>query len=105
MGTEDNLTILLSIQKSIEELKTSFGFMKTGLKEIHVHLDKLDENQNGLKLKFGKFSDQRIKAEQFFINTVTVLRGDLNDLSDRVNGTERNTKTVGRTVEKVRRNN
>ncbi len=101
MSTQDNLTILLSIQKSIEELKTSSGFMKTSLKEIHNHLDKLDQNQNGLKSKFSKFSDQRIKAEQFFINTVTVLRGDINDLSDKVNGTERNAKTVGRIVEKV----
>ena len=98
---EDSLMVLLSIQDSMEELKTSSGFMKNSLNQVHSRLDKLDQNQNILKTKFGKFSDQRIKAEQFFINTVTVLRGDLNDLSDKVNESERNTETTGRTMEKV----
>jgi FtsZ-binding cell division protein ZapB len=101
---EDSFTVLMSIKNSIEELKTSSGFMKSSLNEIHTHLDKLDQNQNVLKSNFSKFSDQRIKAEQFFINTVTILRGDLNDLSDKVNGAERNTKTARRIVEKVGRN-
>jgi FtsZ-binding cell division protein ZapB len=100
---EDSFAVLISIKDSIEELKTSSGYMKSSLKEIHSHLDKLDQNQNVLKSKFSKFSDQRIKAEQFFINTVTILRGDLNDLSDKVNnGSKRNTETNGCPVEKVR---
>lgn len=99
---EDSFTVLISIKNSIEELKTSSGYMKASLNEIHNHLDKLDQNQNVLKSKFSKFSDQRIKAEQFFIDTVTVLRGDLNDLSDKVNnGPKRNAETVGCSVEKV----
>lgn len=101
---EDSFTVLMSIKNSIEELKTSSGYMKSSLNEIHTHLDKLDENQNVLKSKFSKFSDQRIKAEQFFINTVTILRGDLNDLSDKVNnGSKRNTETTGCPVEEVGR--
>jgi hypothetical protein len=98
---EDNLMVLLSIQDSIEELKTSSGFMKSSLNEVHTRLDTLEANQNVLKNNFGKFSDQRIAAEQFFINTVTVLRGDVNVLSDKVNGSERNAETDGRSVEKV----
>jgi FtsZ-binding cell division protein ZapB len=103
---EDSFAVLISIKDSIEELKTSSGYMKSSLKEIHSHLDKLDQNQNVLKSKFSKFSDQRIKAEQFFINTVTILRGDLNDLSDKVNnGSKRNTETTGCPVEEVGRHN
>ena len=103
---EDSFTVLMSIKNSIEELKTTSGYMKSSLNEIHTHLDKLDQNQNSLKSKFGKFSDQRIKAEQFFINTVTVLRGDLNELSDKVNhGSERNTETIRSPVEEVGRHN
>jgi hypothetical protein len=98
---EDSLMVLLSIQDSIEELKTSSSFMKSSLNQVHTRLDKLDQNQNVLKTKFGKFSDQRIKAEQFFIDTVTVLRGDLNDLTERVNESERKTKTVRCPVEEV----
>jgi archaellum component FlaC len=101
---EDSFTVLMSIKNSIEELKTSSGYVKSSLNEIHTHLDKLDQNQNVLKSKFSKFSDQRIKAEQFFINTVTILRGDLNDLSDKVNnGSKRNTETTGCPVEEVGR--
>ena len=103
---EDSFTVLMSIKNSIEELKTSSGYVKSSLNEIHTHLDKLDQNQNVLKSKFSKFSDQRIKAEQFFINTVTILRGDLNDLSDKVNnGSKRNTETTGCPVEEVGRHN
>ncbi len=104
---EDSLTVLISIKNSIEELKTSSGYMKSSLKEIHTHLDKLDQNQNVLKSKFSKFSDQRIKAEQFFIDTVTILRGDLNDhLSDKEkNGSKGNTETVRSPVEEVGRHN
>ncbi len=99
---EDSFTVLMSIKNSIEELKTSSGYMKSSLNEIHTHLDKLDQNQNVLKSNFSKFSDQRIKAEQFFINTVTILRGDLNDLSDKVNnGSKRNTETTGCPVEEI----
>ncbi len=99
---EDSFTVLMSIKNSIEELKTSSGFMKSSLNEIHTHLDKLDQNQNVLKSNFSKFSDQRIKAEQFFINTVTILRGDLNDLSDKVNnGPKGNTETVRSPVEET----
>lgn len=98
---EDSLMVLLSIQDSMEELKASSGFMKSSLNLVHTRLDKLDQNQNILKSKFAKFSDQRIKAEQFFINTVTVLRGDVNELSDKINESERNTETTGCTMEKV----
>ncbi len=103
---EDSFTVLISIKNSIEELKTSSGFVKSSLNEIHAHLDKLDQNQNVLKSKFSKFSEQRIKAEQFFIDTVTILRGDLNDLSDKEkNGSKRNTETVRSPVEEVGRHN
>ncbi len=96
---EDSFAVLLSIKTSVE-------YMKSSLNEIHTHLEKLDQNQIALKSKFGKFSDQRIKAEQFFINTVTVLRGDLNELSDKVNnGSERKTETIGSSVEEVGRHN
>lgn len=98
---EDSLMVLLSIQDSIEELKTSSSFMKSSLNQVHTRLDKLDQNQNVLKTKFGKFSDQRIKAEQFFIDTVTVLRGDVNDLTDKVNEPERDAKTVRSLVEET----
>ncbi len=99
---EDSLTVLISIKNSIEELKTSSGFVKSSLSEIHTHLDKLDQNQNVLKSKFSKFSEQRIKAEQFFIDTITILRGDLNDLSDKVdNGSKGNTETVRSPVEET----
>jgi hypothetical protein len=98
---EDSLMVLLSIQDSIEELKTSSSFMKSSLNQVHTRLDKLDQNQNVLKTKFGKFSDQRIKAEQFFIDTVTVLRGDVNDLVDKVNEPERDAKTVRSLVEET----
>jgi uncharacterized phage infection (PIP) family protein YhgE len=98
---DDSLMVLLSIQDSIEELKTSSGFMKSSLNEVHTRLETLETNQNDLKSKFGKFSDQRIKAEQFFINTVTVLRGDLNELTEKVNEKERETETDRSSVEKV----
>lgn len=99
--TEDSLMVLLSIQDSIEELKNSSGFMKSSLNEVHTRLEKLEKNQNTLKNTFSKFSDQRIKAEQFFIDTVTVLRGDLNDLADKINGSERDTETIRSGLEKV----
>jgi len=98
---DDSLMVLLSIQDSIEELKTSSGFMKSSLNGVHTRLETLETNQNDLKAKFGKFSDQRIKAEQFFINTVTVLRGDLNELTEKINETERGTETNRGSVEKT----
>jgi len=98
---EDSLMVLLSIQDSIEELKTSSGFMKSSLNEVHNRLDKLEQNQDTLKNTFGKFSEQRIKAEQFFIDTVTVLRGDLNELSEQVDGSERNREAIRRNLEEA----
>ena len=98
---EDSLMVLLSIQDSIEELKTSSNFTKSSLKEVHLRLEKLEQNQNILKNKFGKFSEQRIKAEQFFIDTVTVLRSDVTDLTEIVNGSIRDAETDRRSVEKA----
>ena len=98
---DDSLMVLLSIQDSIEELKTSSGFMKSSLNEVHTRLDKLEQNQDTLKNTFGKFSEQRIKAEQFFIDTVTVLRGDLNELSEQTDGSERSREAIRRNLEEA----
>ncbi len=76
---QDTLMALLNIQGSIEELTSSHSFIKTSFNSIHSKLKALEEKQEQLNNSFSTFKDQRIKAEQFYIDTMV----DMKDRYDR----------------------
>ena len=77
---QDTLIALMTIQGSIDLLTKSQDFIRNSFRTIHNRLKSLEDSQKILNDNFENFKKQRMRNEQFFIDTVVNLKGDIDEL-------------------------
>ena len=70
----------MTIQGSIDLLTKSQDFIRNSFSTIHNRLKSLEDSQKILNDNFENFKKQRMRNEQFFIDTVVNLKGDIDEL-------------------------
>lgn len=79
---KDFFMTLLNIQGSIETINDSNRFMKINFNNIHIKLQNLENAQKAMIDKFDIFEDQKIKTEQFYIDTLLGIKESISGNTD-----------------------